>query len=182
MFGLFKKKIPAIEVTDYIWMHEQAKLRACYELYQQNNHTIFLAWFEDSKNKLQQYFETEGITLADIRNVNFAGSVQNGDEVIFIEHFPLQTEEQSKFAALGLQEAKVYSALDEAIFDVFGGKRIVELMQKMDIKEHEMIQHSMITASIKRAQEKIAEQARVTGSARSQRDWMLNAGLTFDQH
>jgi hypothetical protein len=181
MFGLFKKKEAKIAVTDYIWMHEQAKWQACHDLYQQNNHTVFMAWFEDSKNKLQEYFGTKSINLADIRNVNFAGSVQIEDEVIFIEHFPLQAEEQSKFADLGLQEAKVYSALDEAIFEIFGGKRIVELMQKMDMKENEMIQHNMITAAIKRAQEKIAEKAMVTGSARSQRDWMLNAGLTFDQ-
>ncbi len=50
-------------------------------------------------------------------------------------------------------------------------------MQKMGIAEDEMISHSMVTDAIKRAQQSIAEKLTIPGSARSQADWLLKAGI-----
>ena len=177
MFGLFKKKDKGVPAEDRIWMNEQAKWQACLELYQQNKQIVFIAWFDESKLNLQHYLESRAVTDAHIIDANFANSFQQNNDIVFIEHFPLHQEEQNKFQDLGLSKAIIYSSLDEALFDFFGGGKIVALMQKMGMKESEMIQHSMITASIKRAQEKIAEKTMVSGSARSQRDWLINAGI-----
>lgn len=182
MFELFKKKDKDVQVTDKIWMNEQAKWQACFELYQQNPQTIFISWFEESRNHLRQYFESKAVSDMHIVDANFANVLQQNDPVIFIEHFPLFAEEQQKFVDLGLKEVVIYSSLDEAILDIFGGEKIVEMMQKMGMKENEMIQNSMITMSVKRAQEKIASKAIISGTAKSQRDWLQNAGLVKDKN
>lgn len=83
---------------------------------------------------------------------------------------------------MGLKEVVIYSSLDEAILDIFGGKKIVDMMRKLGMKEDEMIQNSMISRSLKRAQEKIASKAIISGTVKSQRDWLQNAGLTKDKN
>lgn len=40
---------------------------------------------------------------------------------------------------------------------LFGSERIMKLMDRMGIEEGEVIQHSMITSSIERAQRKVEE-------------------------
>ena len=40
---------------------------------------------------------------------------------------------------------------------MFGSERIMKLMDRMGIEEGEVIQHSMITSSIERAQRKVEE-------------------------
>lgn len=179
MFGLFKKKNEGIKVTDKIWISENAKWQACYRMYQAQPGTVFLAWFEDSRNKLEQFFRSQGVTDVSLKLTSFAGINTTAQQLVFIEHHPLRQEEQDKFAALGLTEALVYSALDEPLFRHFGGDRITELMHKMGFKETEAIEHSMVTASIQKAQEKIAGKVLVSGNARSQDDWFLNAGLNL---
>jgi hypothetical protein len=182
MFGLFKKKDKAIPVTDKIWMNEHGKWQACFELYQQNPKTVFISWFEESRSHLRQYFESKAVSDMHIVDANFTNAFQQNDPIIFIEHFPLFAEEQQKFMDLRLEEAVIYSSLDEAIFDIFRGEKIVEVMRKMGMKEDEMIQNSMITMSVKRAQEKIASKAIISGTAQSQRDWLQNAGLVKDKN
>lgn len=182
MFGLFKKKDKGVPVRDKFWMNEQAKWQACFEWYQQNPQTVFIFWFEESRNHLCQYFKSKAVSDIHIVDANFANAFQQNDPVIFIEHFPLFAEEQQKFMDLGLKEAVIYSSLDDAILDIFGGEKIVEMMRKMGMKEDEMIQNNMITMSVKRAQKKIASKAIISGTAKSQRDWLQNAGLAKDKN
>lgn len=177
MFGLFKKKTPGVKVSDIIWISEQAKWQACYRMQQRNPATVFLAWFEDSRNKLEQFFRDNNITDARVKLIGFEGADYNTQAPVFIEHFPLRQEEQDKFTALGLQEVTVYSALDEPLFQYFTGGKILSLVEKLGVREDEAIEHDMIVSSIRRAQEKIAEKIWVSGNARSQQDWFLNAGM-----
>lgn len=182
MFGLFKKKVHRIPVTDRIWMNQGAKWKACAAQYRQDHQTVFMGWFEDSRNNLKHYLETESISGATIMDAGFATMPPGNGPVVFIEHHPLQQEEQLKFAALGLEEAIVYSSLDEALFLFFGGERIAQLMRQMGMTTDDMVTHGMITAAIKRAQEKIADKAIISGSARSQADWLINAGISGNEH
>jgi len=50
-----------------------------------------------------------------------------------------------------------YSALEDDLMRMFGSERIAALMDKMGYKEGEVIQHSMVTKSIERAQKKVEE-------------------------
>ena len=49
------------------------------------------------------------------------------------------------------------SALEDDLMRMFGSERIASLMDKMGYKEGEVIQHSMVTKSIERAQKKVEE-------------------------
>ncbi len=50
-----------------------------------------------------------------------------------------------------------YASLEDDLMRMFGSDRIASLMDKMGYKEGEVIQHSMITKSIERAQRKVEE-------------------------
>ncbi|MFC3563104.1 hypothetical protein [Pedobacter jamesrossensis] len=176
MFGLFGKKSKKITIADKIWISEHAKFNACVELIRSNPNVVFVAWFEMTKQSLQTYLQEnhfqERVYLADHLNVN-----QKGKELIFIEHHPLQLEEQKKAVELDLSDITVYSSLSEPFFELFNGEKIINLMRKMGVEEFEMLENSMITNSIKKAQKKIASKVILNIPARSQRDWLINAGI-----
>ncbi|ARV07984.1 preprotein translocase subunit SecA [Polaribacter sp. SA4-10] len=50
-----------------------------------------------------------------------------------------------------------YVALDDNLMRLFGSDRIAKMMDRMGLKDGEVIQHSMITKSIERAQKKVEE-------------------------
>jgi preprotein translocase subunit SecA len=53
--------------------------------------------------------------------------------------------------------SQFYASLEDDLMRMFGSDRIASLMDKMGYKEGEVIQHSMITKSIERAQKKVEE-------------------------
>lgn len=53
--------------------------------------------------------------------------------------------------------SKFYVSLEDDLMRMFGSERIASFMDKFGYKEGEMIQHSMITKSIERAQKKVEE-------------------------
>lgn len=177
MFGLFKKKTQGIKVVDKIWMTEKANFSAVAAVLKNKPGTLCLTWFAETKNNLCAYLREQNLDTCSVQMADAAPIYLDAAHVIFIEHHPLESEEQKKFADLGLQEATVFSSLEEPIFQLFGGEKIVTLLKKMGINEDEVIEHKLISASIKRAQEKIAVKAIITGNAKSQGDWLLNAGL-----
>ncbi|HEX6170939.1 MAG TPA: SEC-C metal-binding domain-containing protein, partial [Chitinophagaceae bacterium] len=53
--------------------------------------------------------------------------------------------------------SQFYVALEDDLMRMFGSERIAKIMDKLGYKEGEVIQHSMITSSIERAQKKVEE-------------------------
>ncbi|MEZ5008250.1 MAG: preprotein translocase subunit SecA [Chitinophagales bacterium] len=53
--------------------------------------------------------------------------------------------------------SQFYVSLEDNLMRLFGSERIAKVMDKMGYKEGEVIQHSMITKSIERAQKKVEE-------------------------
>ena len=53
--------------------------------------------------------------------------------------------------------SQFYVALDDHLMRLFGSERIAKMMDRMGLKEGEVIQHSMISKSIERAQKKVEE-------------------------
>lgn len=180
MFGFFNKKPKGLVVRDRVWITEAAKFNACLELKRSNPETVFVAWFEETRNNLETFFHQNGLEetvhLADRLSSNMGGG-----DLIFVEHHPLRTEEESTADKLGKQEITVFSALSEPIFLSFGGGRIVDLMVKMGAREDEALEHSMISKSIQRAQEKIAGKFIINSAEKSQGDWLLNAGFSGEE-
>jgi len=173
MFSLFKKRVPAIKVDDIIWMNEERKLEALAKISIKTPDTIFIAWFEETYEKLALCFTQHGFDTDKIHVAQkvFQHQVQNVP-VVFVEHFPLRDKEEEVYQSLGLQKAVVHSALDEPFLKTFGSNKIIELMNKLGAKEDEPIQHAMISSSIKNAQEKLKQKISFGNSARSQTDWI----------
>jgi hypothetical protein len=99
-----------------------------------------------------------------------AHHVQNKD-VLFFEHYPLSTKEDELLERLQLTEAVFYSSLDEPIFMHFGGEKMISLLEKMGFSENEAIEHTMVSAAIKNAQEKISKEVMIEHAAQSQAEW-----------
>ena len=53
--------------------------------------------------------------------------------------------------------SKFYLSLEDDLMRLFGSERISSVMQRMGIKEGEVIQHRLITKSVERAQKKVEE-------------------------
>jgi preprotein translocase subunit SecA len=53
--------------------------------------------------------------------------------------------------------SQFYISLEDDLMRMFGSERIAKLMDRLGLREGEVIQHSMVTASIERAQKKVEE-------------------------
>lgn len=60
--------------------------------------------------------------------------------------------------------SQFYISLEDDLMRMFGSERIAKLMDRMGLKEGEAIQHSMVTASIERAQKKWKRTTSASGS------------------
>jgi hypothetical protein len=172
MFSLFKKKEARPKVNDIVFAKRDGKWKALLEAAKRTPQPVFVAWFGDSMEKLQQYFqqhnqEAQVITFRQVHPGMIAGK-----PVIFIEHYPLHQKELQVFSSLTGNQITVYSSLDESFFKLFGGDRISELLEKFGLQENEAISHSMVTKSIANAQEKLAQKVTLDQSANSMEEWM----------
>ena len=176
MFGLFGKKKERLIVHDKVWITDKAKFKACIDFKKSNPEVILVVWFEETRNNLQLYFREnhseEKIILADRLSL-----IHQDQDFVFVEHHPLQAEEQKIATKFGKKEITVFSSLGEPIFELFGGDRMVDLLRKMGAKEDEALENDMISKSIIKAQEKIAEKGTQNTSAKSQGEWLQNAGF-----
>lgn len=173
MFNFFRKKDPVTRITDRVVIDEKAKLQALLKLWQENNNSLFIFWFEESLQEAENFFAgqtSSPISLLLAREVS--SHHLTGQLVIFAEHYPMQSKEQEFYTRFNLPEAIIYSSLREPLFQQFGGDKIVQLMLQLGMKEDEIITNSMITKAIQRAQEKIEKKVLMEQTARSQKDWL----------
>ncbi len=71
--------------------------------------------------------------------------------------------------------SQFFVSLDDSLMRLFGSGRIASLMDKMGLEEGEVIQHSMITNSIERAQKKVEENNFGTRKRLLEYDDVMNA-------
>lgn len=71
--------------------------------------------------------------------------------------------------------SQFFVSLEDNLMRLFGSDRIVGLMDKMGLQEGEVIQHSMITSSIERAQKKVEENHFGTRKRLLEYDDVMNA-------
>jgi hypothetical protein len=167
MFGLFKSKDPEIKVIDKVWMSKNAKMNACRQMAEVDPSIVFVAWFEETQLEFQTILPSSSVVVL-AKDVRYDGV--RDKMVVFVEHHPITAEEQSVFKKLYLKEANVLSGMDEQLFLNFGGARTIEMMKRLGLKEDEVIAHSMISKSIRRAQKKI-EKSMTNVATTSQSKW-----------
>jgi hypothetical protein len=152
-----------------VFATKEAKWKALAELARQSASTVFVSWFEESRNRLQQYFDSHQVTAEIITFREVHGKT---GRYAFIEHYPLAEKERTVFLSLQDNSVAIYSSLDEAFFQLFGGDKISALLSKMGLDENEAISHSMVTRSIYHAQEKLARKVTLDHSAYSMQEWV----------
>ena len=173
MFNFFRKKSEGTQVSDAVFISTAAKYQVMLDEWEKNKSIIYLFWFDDSLSEAAAFFSSatteENILLLTRQTTSQQLSARIP---IFAEHYPLETKEQDFYKKLNLDVVKVYSALDEPLYKHFGADRIIDLVQKLGMKESEVIEHKMVSSSIKKAQQKIEKNIVFEQTAHSQSDWL----------
>lgn len=176
LFNLFGKKDATDDnhvFIDRAFVNSTAKMNACAELAKAAPDTIFICWFDETVEKFKSFFANKGIdeeriVIARYLNIHLLQT----KTPVFTEHYPLHSKELELIKDWPTEKIIVYSAMDEPLFKHFGSDKLIPLMKMMGMKEDEVIEHSMVTKSIIKGQEKIAEQVSFEHAASSQGDWM----------
>jgi hypothetical protein len=168
MFGLFKKSSEGIDVIDKVWLSKQAKLKACVQMKQLSPHILLVAWFEETLGELRNQ---DGLSENTISAKDLTFDKAQNRMVVFAEHYPLASVEQTLFSVLRLSEVPVMSSLEDHLFFRFGGAETINAMKNLGVGEDEIIGHTMVTRSIRRAQEKIAKETHTDYAAPSCQEW-----------
>jgi len=176
LFNLFGKKESGDDnhvFIDRAYVSSTAKMKACAELAKAAPDTIFICWFDETLERFKKFFKEQGIEedrliIARYMNTHLLAT----KTAVFTEHYPLHTKELDLIKNWATEKIVVYSAMDEPLFKHFGSDKLIPLMKMMGMKEDEVIEHSMVTKSIIKGQEKIAGQVSSEHPAYSQGDWM----------
>jgi hypothetical protein len=175
-FSLFGKKednAPESIFTDRTFMTGAAKMNACLALAKEQPQTLFICWFADTLKKFKDAFQQAALDegrVMDAKNIH-SGMLAHKTP-IFAEHYPLHAKELALVEHWNLTQIPVYSAMDEALFLHFGSEKMLPLMKLLGMKENEVIEHSFVTKSIIKGQDKIAALVQNEFSASSQAEWM----------
>ncbi len=173
LFGKKEEKDEAAVFVDRAYVSTAAKMNACAELAQKESDRLFICWFADTAVKFKEFFRQQGLDENMVTETHHLhGSKLQNKKPVFVEHYPLHTKELELIKHWDATNIIVYSALDEPLFKHFGSDKIIPLMKMMGMKEDEMIENNLVSKSILKGQQKIAEQVSFDQSAGSQEDWM----------
>ena len=176
LFNLFGKKDEGANdhvFVDRAYVTTAAKMNACAALARKEPDRLFICWFADTAIKFKEFFKQQGLdeTLITETHHLHASKLLN-KKPVFVEHYPLYTNELELIKTWDAEKIIVFSAMDEPLFKHFGSEKLIPLMKMMGMKEDEVIEHSMVSKSIFKGQEKIAEQVTLEQTASSQEEWM----------
>ncbi|CAN5849901.1 hypothetical protein BH11BAC7_BH11BAC7_18900 [soil metagenome] len=101
--------------------------------------------------------------------------IPGGKKIILAERYPLivnETQLAEKLEENGVSlPVDAYAAFNDALLLKAGGEKITSLMQRMGMKEDEVIAHAMIESSIEKFQSKITSKINVESHTLSPEEW-----------
>lgn len=175
-FNLFGKKDDSNNghiFSDKAYINAEGKRNGCLQLAKEQPNSVFIAWFSETAKEYKALFTKNALEesrVIEVRNVH-AAKLENKIPV-FLEHYPLHEKELELVANWEQKKILVYNSLDEALFKHFGSDKMIPLIKMLGMKEDEAIEHSYVTQSITRGQQKIAALVSLEQSASSQEEWM----------
>jgi hypothetical protein len=176
LFNLFGKKddtAPESIFTDRTYLSATAKINACIALAKAAPDTLFICWFSETLINFRAAFTANGLDeLKVVDAKNFHSAMLQNKTPVFTEHFPLHAKEIALVMHWPVKNIMVYSAMDEPLFKHFGSEKMIPLMKLLGMKENEVIEHSFVTQSIIKGQNKIAAMVSFEQSANSQEEWL----------
>jgi hypothetical protein len=156
----------------------------------ENKVPVILTFFEQSKQEIIQFLETNGVpysaaeipSLADKKifisdTVTFFSRTVNPGKWIFLfaEHYPLPGKEVNVLTRLRViapgSEIFFCSSLEDRALALFGGDRLTSIMEKLGLRDDEFIEHALVSKSMLRAREKIAASVKAETPADSEEEW-----------
>ncbi|MCC6584987.1 MAG: hypothetical protein IT271_14895 [Chitinophagales bacterium] len=188
MFGLFKSKKKEIITKDFIYKNEAVKYKSMLQHLRDQEKSVLIYYFEDTKNAVQEVLNTAPINYSTEGNsfvtkvwlINANTLLNKSDignrTVFFAEHHPSFSREneikQHLLEIEGIKEVIFYTSFEDKLLQLFGSERILQLMEKMGFKDDEVIEHTMISTSIERAQKRIDEKLSIhNNNTRQRKDW-----------
>ncbi len=197
MFGLFSSKPKGVKFDYITYVTKVQKYKNVLTRFAQDaddKHVILIYFFDQTREELLQLGTALNINMSeDVGLLSSPGYVLlNGqelgkqghikaDQVIFMEAHPIasvQREAGNYFLDSDIASITCYVGLDEALFQVFGGSRISNLLERMGVKDDEPIAHTMVSKSIEKAQEKLEKDNPNAKDVRSsQEDWLTQNGV-----
>ena len=173
LFNIFSKKNNVPPSRDITWISTEAKWKGALTLLKGNPNAIVIAWFQDTLEIIEKILSESIINSLEVKLAkNLSASSLTGKTIIFLEHFPSHSKEIALVENSNATELIFLNALDEPLFQYFGGSNIQLMMEKMGMGKDEQIEHSLISKSIKNIQNKIEAKMVTEHSANSQMDWM----------
>ncbi|MES2777269.1 MAG: hypothetical protein V4722_24035 [Bacteroidota bacterium] len=173
LFSFFSKKetIAKAKVKDMIWMYHGGKRQGCLNILKQNPNVALVAWFPETQQQWQEFLQQQQVSQPVLLVRGLNALQLTGKSIIMLEHYPLASKEENFLQSIKQPEVIVLSAMDEPLFTKFGGQRIIDLMQKLGMKEDEAIEHKMITQSLHNAQLKLEKKVITEQTAQSMQEW-----------
>lgn len=176
LFNLFGKKEENTDnhiFADRAYVSTAAKMKACADSAAKDADLVFICWFADTAVKFREFFKQQGLDESRITEVHHVHASKLINKTpVFVEHYPLHEKEIDLVKNWDAKNIIVYSAMDEPLFKHFGSEKLIPLMKMLGMKEDEVIEHNMVSKSIIKGQEKIAELVSIEQSAGSQEEWM----------
>lgn len=158
---------------DKVFINTAGKMNACLRMAIEMPDAIFIGWFAATVQEYKAFFKANNI--AETRIIVAETAIKeliNEQQPIFLEHHPMNAKELELTADWQKKGMIVLSAMDEPLFKHFGSDKMIPIIKLFGMKESEAIEHSYVTESIIKGQNKIA--IKVTGEqpANSQAEWM----------
>lgn len=176
LFNLFGKKDDAADnhvFTDRAYVSTAAKMNACAELARKEPNSLFICWFPETAQRFREFFRQQELNEDQIIEARHVHSSRIQDKKpAFTEHYPLHGRELDLIKNWSQEKIVVFSALDEPLFKHFGSDKVIPMIKMLGMKENEAIEHSLVSKSIIKGQEKIAGMVSLEVAANSQAEWM----------
>lgn len=169
-----KKKSLKTTVKDLVFASHAEREKYLLEISKMHD-TNIIAWFESDRKYLSELFGADHSGLQIYLYSSLAASEINPNiPLVLWGRHPLASVEDKTLAALPVVSVLVgMTSLDDALIQHFGGDKLKSMMGKLGHKEGEIIEHSMISASIRYAQEDLDKKVKQPISAASANEWFL---------
>lgn len=169
-----KKEIATPVVKDLVFATDPEREKYLLEISKMHD-TNIIAWFESDRKYLNELFGTNqpGIKVY-LHSSLLASEINPNIPLVLWGRHPLASVEDKTLAAMPRVSLLVgMTSLDDALIQHFGGDKIKSLMGKLGHKEGEIIEHRMISVSIRKAQEDLDKKVENPISANSASEWFL---------
>ena len=173
LFGKKEESESDAIFKDKVFINTTGKMNACLSLANEYPEAIFIAWFTETAQEYKAFFTKNNISEARI----IEAAAVNPEIIIkhlpiFLEHHPMNARELELTATWQNKGMIVLSAMDEPLFKHFGSDKMIPIIKLFGMKESEPIEHSYVTESIIKGQNKIANKVIEEKTAQSQGEWM----------